>query len=146
MFWASVLAKRAVSPLNGLASMPTNAKLVLLCLETKIQYRLRHEEDVRLYNITITKLFSYQSEWRALPPIVFYSKFKLPYLRLAAFTIIRFQNIYLFRARSHFATTTQIFDIVTMSSEMGCIVINITVCTWRQKKHIVVAMCERALR
>ena len=69
-------------------------------------------------------------------PIVFYSKFKLPYLRLAAFTIIRFQNIYLFRARSHLATTTQIFDIGTMSSEMGCIV--------DRKKHIVVAKCERA--
>ena len=28
---------------------------------------------------------------------------------------------------------------------MGYIVINVTVRTWRQKKHIVVAMCERAL-
>ena len=35
---------------------------------------------------------------------------------------------------SHLATVTQIFDVVTMSSEMGCIVINITVRTWRQKK------------
>ena len=37
------------------------------------------------------------------------------------------------RARSHLATTTQIFDVVSMSSEMGCIVINETVHTWRQK-------------
>ena len=29
----------------------------------------------------------------------------------------------------HLATTTQIFDVVTMSSEMGCIVINVTVYT-----------------
>ena len=28
---------------------------------------------------------------------------------------------------------------------MGCIVTNVTVRTWRQKKHIVVAKCERAL-
>ena len=34
-----------------------------------------------------------------------------------------------FRARSHLATTTQIFDVVSMSSEMGCIVINVTVHT-----------------
>ena len=32
-----------------------------------------------------------------------------------------------------------------MSSEMGCIVINVTVRTCRQKKHIVVDKCERAL-
>ena len=38
------------------------------------------------------------------------------------------------RARSHLATTTQIFDIVTVSSEMGCIVINVTVRKWRWKK------------
>ena len=38
------------------------------------------------------------------------------------------------RAHSHLATTTQIFDVVTMSSEMGCIVINVTVSTWRHKK------------
>ena len=38
------------------------------------------------------------------------------------------------RAHSHLPTTTQIFDVVPMSSEMGCIVINITVRTWRQKK------------
>ena len=38
------------------------------------------------------------------------------------------------RNHSHLATTTQIFDVVTMSSEMGCIVINVTVRTWRQKK------------
>ena len=33
------------------------------------------------------------------------------------------------RARSHLATMTQIFDVVTMSSEMGCIVTNVTVHT-----------------
>ena len=36
-------------------------------------------------------------------------------------------------AHSHLATTTQIFDVVTMSSGMGCIVTNVTVHTWRQK-------------
>ena len=40
-----------------------------------------------------------------------------------------------FRARSHLATATQIFVVVTMSSKMGCIVINVTVRTWRQKKN-----------
>ena len=35
---------------------------------------------------------------------------------------------------SHLTTTTQIFDVVPMSSEMGCIVTNVTVHTWRQKK------------
>ena len=43
------------------------------------------------------------------------------------------------RAHSHLATTTQIFDIVTMSSGMGCIVINVTVRIWQYKKHIIVA-------
>ena len=33
------------------------------------------------------------------------------------------------RARSHLVTTTQTFDAVPMSSEMGCIVINIAVRT-----------------
>ena len=32
-------------------------------------------------------------------------------------------------SRSHLATVTQIFDVVSISSEMGCIVINVTVCT-----------------
>ena len=39
----------------------------------------------------------------------------------------------------------QIFDVVTMSSEMGCIVINVAVRTRRQKKHIVVAKSKRTL-
>ena len=34
-----------------------------------------------------------------------------------------------FKARSHLATMIQIFDVVTMSSEMGCIVTNVTVHT-----------------
>ena len=38
------------------------------------------------------------------------------------------------RARSHLATTTKIFDVVNMSSEIVCIVTNVTVHTWRQKK------------
>ena len=33
------------------------------------------------------------------------------------------------RARSHLATMTQIFDVVTMSSDIGCVVINVTVRT-----------------
>ena len=33
------------------------------------------------------------------------------------------------RARSHLATATQIFDVVSVSSEMGCIVTNVTVHT-----------------
>ena len=42
-----------------------------------------------------------------------------------------------FRAHSHFTTATQIFDVVTMSSEMGCIFTNVTARTWQQqqKKH-----------
>ena len=43
------------------------------------------------------------------------------------------------------ATVTQIFHFVSMSSEMSCIVTNITVRTWRQKKHIVVVMYEQTL-
>ena len=38
------------------------------------------------------------------------------------------------RAHSHLATATQIFDVVSKSSEMGCIVTNVTVRTWRQRK------------
>ena len=33
------------------------------------------------------------------------------------------------RARSHLATATQVFDIISMLSEMGCIVTNVTVWT-----------------
>ena len=33
------------------------------------------------------------------------------------------------RVRSHLATATQIFDVVSMSPEMGCIVTNVTVRT-----------------
>ena len=50
-----------------------------------------------------------------------------------------------YKARSHLATATHIFDIVTISSEMGCMVTNVTVHTWRQKKDIIVARCEWAL-
>ena len=39
----------------------------------------------------------------------------------------------------------KVFDVVSMSSEMGCIVINVTVHTWRQKKHIVDVKYEWAL-
>ena len=39
----------------------------------------------------------------------------------------------------------QFFDIVSMSSEMGYIVTNVTVRTGRQKKHIIVVKCERIL-
>ena len=49
------------------------------------------------------------------------------------------------RACSHLVTVTQIFDVVNMSSEMGCIVTNLTVRTWRQKKHFVVVKCKRTL-
>ena len=38
------------------------------------------------------------------------------------------------RARSHLTTVTQIFDVISMSSEMGCVITNVTVHTWRQKK------------
>ena len=37
------------------------------------------------------------------------------------------------RTRSHLATLP--FDVVSMSSEMGCIVTNVTVHTWPQKKN-----------
>ena len=62
------------------------------------------------------------------------------------YDILPFCAVNQFRAHSHLATTTQIFDVVTMSSEMGCIVFNVTIHTWQQKKkHIVVTKCERAL-
>ena len=35
------------------------------------------------------------------------------------------ENKFYFKVRSHLATTTQIFDVVSMSSGMGCIVTNI---------------------
>ena len=38
------------------------------------------------------------------------------------------------RARPHLATAIQIFDVVSMSSEMGCIVTIVTVRKGRQKK------------
>ena len=38
-------------------------------------------------------------------------------------------NWLMLRARSHLATVTQLIDVVSMSSEMGCIVTNVTVCT-----------------
>ena len=38
------------------------------------------------------------------------------------------------RAGSHLTTATQIFDVVVMSSAIGCIVTNVSVRTWRQKK------------
>ena len=53
------------------------------------------------------------------------------------------------KVRSHLATTTQIFDIVSinfsMSSLMGYTVTNVTVRTWRQKKNIVVVKCWQTL-
>ena len=49
------------------------------------------------------------------------------------------------RDRSPLATTIQFFDVVSMSSEMGCIVTNVTVHILRKKKHIFVAKCERTL-
>ena len=54
--------------------------------------------------------------------------------------------VHTFRAHSHMATMTQTFDVVSRSSEMDCIFINVTVHTWWQKKHIVVAKCEWALK
>ena len=33
------------------------------------------------------------------------------------------------RARSHLATATQIFDVVSMSSDIGCMVTNLTIRT-----------------
>ena len=51
-----------------------------------------------------------------------------------------------FRARSHLATAMQIFDVVSMSWKMGCMVTNITIRTWRQKKDIVVVKYDRALK
>ena len=50
------------------------------------------------------------------------------------------------RAHSHLVTATQIFDVLSMSSGMGCIVNNVTVHTLRQKKHIVVVKCEQTLK
>ena len=42
---------------------------------------------------------------------------------------------WLFRARTRLATTTQIFDVVSTSSEIDCMLTNATVYTWRQKKN-----------
>ena len=39
------------------------------------------------------------------------------------------RNQHFFRAHSHLTTAIQIFDVVSMSSEMGCIVTNVTVRT-----------------
>ena len=56
--------------------------------------------------------------------------------------LLRVCEIPAIRARSHLATATQIFDVVSISSEMDCIVTNVTVRTRRQKNHIVVVKCE----
>ena len=79
-----------------------------------------------------------------------YSGFHLIH-KVDNFTLLKFQhNLYTFksyelklyvqwqieiyikidlRACSHLTTATQIFDVVSMSSEMGCIVTNVTVRT-----------------
>ena len=47
-------------------------------------------------------------------------------------------NIHSLRARSHLATVTKIFDVVSMSSEMVCIVTTVT-------KPMLVVKCEWTL-
>ena len=123
-WWYEIMKQFTVSPASS--ELPANNRVYGLFIDTS------HQQEC----VNCTRNSSMMTDLKSrLTAITTIFKWTIQWIELMTL-----------RARSHLATATQIFYVVSISSEMDCTVTNVTVHTWWQKNHIVVVKCEWTLK